>query len=161
MRAMSKALRIMLAREYEELPGTEQMKGAASIAPDASPADQVRLGLLQMLLPDLVSEVERLIVETTGNDAARSMAGGLLTYVCNPLDLIGDDQPLGRVDDAMVCALGLKRLEKLHGIKLTARASAVCEVATESMRHVSEDLRHGVEDFVADIEQSTRDARSS
>lgn len=159
MGSMSEALRTAVARDFESPNGAEQMKAAFGIAPGATPADHVRLGLLQLLLPELVSVVERVIVESSENDAARSMAGGLLTYVCNPLDIIGDDTPLGRVDDTIICALGLKRLHEKHRVELDGRARAVCEVAIESFAHLSEDLQNGIEDFIADLESSTATRR--
>jgi uncharacterized membrane protein YkvA (DUF1232 family) len=155
MSSMSDALRTVLARDFESPMGTEQMQAAAAIAPGATPADHVRLGLLQMLLPELVAVVERVIVQSSEKPAVRSMAGGLLTYVCNPLDIIGDDNPLGRVDDTVICALGLKRLRAQHGIDLDARALAVCDVAIESFANLSEDLQNSIEDFVAELESST------
>ena len=98
-------------------------------------------------------------MESADNDAARRMAGGLLTYVCNPLDIIGDDTPLGRVDDAIICALGLKRLRTKHSIDLGERTLAVCDVAIESFAHLSEDIQNGIEDFVDELESSTNTQR--
>lgn len=157
MADMAKALRGMLAREYEERPGAGQLEAGALIAPAASAADHVRLGLVQLLLPELVAAVEQVIVQSTDNASARGLAGGLLGYVCNPLDIIGDEMPLGRVDDALICALGLERLRQLHRVELEPRTEAACRVATDCLGYLSTDLQHSIEDFVADLERSTRE----
>jgi len=156
MGEMSKALRGMMARDYEARTGAEQLESGSRIAPSASPADHVRLGLLQMLLPELVAAVEQVIVQSTDNASARGMAGGLLSYVCNPLDIIGDELPLGRVDDALICAIGLERLRQLHRVELGPRTEAVCRAATDCLGYLAMDLQHSIEDFVADLERSTR-----
>ncbi len=156
MSDMSKALLGMMAREYEQRAGSDQLEAGARIAPAASAADHVRLGLVQLLLPELVAAVEKVIVQSTDNVSARGMAGGLLSYVCNPLDIIGDDMPLGRVDDALICALGLERLRSLHRVELGPRTDAVCRVAADCLGYLSTDLQHSIEDFVSELERSTR-----
>ena len=156
MSSMSKAIRGQMARDYEETAADDLMAGAANIAPDASAADHVRLSLLQLLLPDLLQAVETIIVDSDDNEATRSMAGGLLSYVCNPLDIIGDDLPLGRVDDAIICALGLKRLRELDGVVLSPHVAAACEVAESSLSCLGGDLRESIVDFTKELERSTR-----
>lgn len=161
MAMLSKALRGLLAKEYNEVVSEEQMASAATIAPRASAADHLRLGLLQLLLPDLVAAVEDVIVNSTDNAAARGMAGGLLTYVCNPLDIIGDEQPLGRVDDTIICAIGLRRLQELEHVPLPPRVEAACDVAASCLCYLSEDLQESIEEFVAELEASTRSSARS
>ena len=151
---VSRALRWMVAHDYELASLDDQMQAAATIAPHASKADHVRLSLLELLLPELVSAVESVIVASGHNEGARGMAGGLLTYVCNPLDIIGDDLPLGRVDDVLVCALGLKRLEEL-GFELPGRSAAACEVAIGCLPWLRKDVREGVAEFVASLQRRT------
>lgn len=159
MAEMSTALRGMMAREYEARSVDGQLEAGSRIAPAASAADHVRLGLIQLLLPELVGAVETVIVESTDNESVRGMAGGLLSYVCNPLDMIGDDLALGRVDDALICALGLERLRQLHRIELAPRTEAVCRVTTDCLGYLSNDLQHNIEDFISDLERSTRAKR--
>lgn len=154
MTSMSSAVRWMTMRDYEEALAEDQMEAAASIAPRASSTDHVWLGLLQLLLPELVKALEAVIVESGHHAGARRMASGLLTYVCNPLDIIGDDLPLGRVDDVLICALGLRRLEKL-GFKLTARILAVCDLAVGCLPWLRKDIRDGIEEFLGSLEADT------
>jgi uncharacterized membrane protein YkvA (DUF1232 family) len=156
MATISKALRIQLAREYEEGSADQEMNAAATIAPRASAADQVRLGMMQMLLPELVQAVEQVIVHASNKPYARAVAGGLLTYVCNPLDIIGDDQPLGRVDDALICAVGLSRLQKREHVQLTPRIQAICQMANESMAYLDDDLQESIREFLSELEASTQ-----
>jgi hypothetical protein len=134
----------------------EHLAAAAEIAPRASAADHVRLFQIQLLLPDLVAAVEKVIVESGSDDATRSMAGGLVTYVCNPLDVIGDERPLGRVDDSLVCAMGLRRLEKAHRIVLEPHVSAMCDVVLGCLGCLGEEIQESLKEFVADLDRSTK-----
>jgi uncharacterized membrane protein YkvA (DUF1232 family) len=145
----------MLGREYQDSSAEQQMEAAHAIAPRASPADHVRLGLLVLLLPELVAALERVIVGSAHHTGARGMAGGLLTYVCNPLDIIGDDLPLGRVDDVLICAIGLRRLEEEAKFALTPRVGAVCDVAAGTLPLLRKDLRDSIEEFVTSLESQT------
>lgn len=155
MASMSQAYRLQLARDYETGQWRQQMVAASEIAPEATHVERVRLTQLPLLLPDLLAAVEGVIVDAPEASPARRMAGGLLTYVCNPLDLIGDDLPLGRVDDVVICALGLQRLHERDGVQLDALVKALCEVAAGCLAHLGPELREGIEEFVADLDRST------
>ena len=155
MAAISQALRAQLAREYELAGCKGQLEAAAELAPRSKVADHARIALLPMLLPDLVAAIEGVICDAPDSAPVRGMAGGLLGYVCNPLDLIGDDSPLGRADDAIICALGLERLRELDGVSLDTATVAGCAMATSCLAQLSEELREGIMAFVADLERST------
>jgi uncharacterized membrane protein YkvA (DUF1232 family) len=163
MSSMSSAVRWMLLRAFEGVSETnaeQQMEAAASLAPRASGPDQVVLGLLQLLLPELVTALEKVIIESAHDARARRIGSGLLTYVCNPLDIIGDDLPLGRVDDVLICALGLKRLDLL-GFKLTNRNAAICELAVSCLPCMREDIRDSIGEFVASLEADSLRAEAT
>jgi uncharacterized membrane protein YkvA (DUF1232 family) len=161
MATISKALRSLVASEYSQVANEDRMKAAKGLAPDASRADQVRLGLVELLLPELVEAVERVIIESAEKPEARSMAGGLLTYVCNPLDIIGDDTPLGRLDDTIICAVGLRRIKRRDKIELAPRIEAICDVAEESFALLDQELRESIEEFLSQLEASTRGGQGS
>ncbi len=157
MAGISSAVRWMMLKSYEGARTEEQMEAAASLAPRASSADRVTLGLLELLLPELVGAVEGVIVESGHHSGARRMASGLLTYVCNPLDIIGDDQPLGRVDDVVICALGLKRLERL-GFRQSDRVVAVCELVVGCLPWLRKDVRDNIDEFITSLEADSLNA---
>jgi uncharacterized membrane protein YkvA (DUF1232 family) len=163
MSSMSGAVRWMLLRAFEgvsETNGENLMEAAASLAPRASGSQQVVLGLVQLLLPELITAVEGVILESAHDARARRIAAGLLTYVCNPLDIIGDDLPLGRVDDVLICALGLKRLERL-GFKLNDRNAAICELAVNYLPCMRQDIRDSIEEFVSSLEADSLRAEAA
>ena len=155
MPAMSHMLRGLLAQTYGEGGIGEGMAAAERIAPSAEPSARVQLCLLQLLLPDLVAAIEKIIVSATDKPRVRQVAGGLLTYVYNPLDLIGDDSPLGRVDDAIICAVGLQHLREAGEIDLDPDIAAVCDWAARSLPLLSSDLQDSIRWFVRDLEQQS------
>jgi uncharacterized membrane protein YkvA (DUF1232 family) len=158
MAAMSEMLRGLMAQEYRTTKLHDGLAAAGEIARQADPSARAQLWLLQLLLPDLVAAVEKAIVEGTTQPRVRRLAGGLLTYVYNPLDLIGDDTPLGRLDDAIICAMGLQRLAELENLQLDPHVSAICDLAVRSLSLLNDDLRSGIEWFIHDLESSTETA---
>lgn len=160
MPAMSEMLRGVLAKEYVECPAMRGIAATDAISRTIKPSARVQLWLVQMLLPDLVAAIERMIVEQSDNHPLRRLLGGLLTYVYNPLDLIGDDTPLGRVDDTIICALGLLRGAELEHVELDPDVRAMSEYAASALPSLTEDLQDAIRAFVRDLEVSTRSAKS-
>jgi uncharacterized membrane protein YkvA (DUF1232 family) len=158
MPPMSEMLRGLMAQEYKASHMKEGLAAAEKIARRAEPSARAQLCLLQLVLPDLVSAIERAIIESSDQPRVRSIAGGLLTYVYNPLDLIGDDTPLGRLDDVIICALGLQRLRELEKLELEPHVAAVCELAVRSLSLLDEELKNSIEWFIRDLESSTEPA---
>jgi uncharacterized membrane protein YkvA (DUF1232 family) len=150
-----------MAQEYRTSQLRDGLVAAGEIARHADPSARVQLWLLQLLLPDLVIAVEKAIIEANSQPRVRRLAGGLLTYVYNPLDLIGDDTPLGRLDDAIICAIGLQRLQELENITLEPHVSAICDLAVRSLSLLNDDLRDAIEWFMHDLENSTETALES
>lgn len=155
---MSHMLREHIASEYVAVDVDQALEAAGELARDADPASRAELWLMQLLLPDLVEAVEQLIIASDEQPRVRHMAGGLLTYVYNPLDLIDDDSVVGRVDDALVCALGLRRLRELERVELSPGIAACCDLADRQLRVLNADLRDGIRDFVADLERASVEA---
>lgn len=158
MPPMSEMLRGMMAQEYRALGMKEGLIAAEKIARRADPSARAQLCLVQLVLPDLVAAIEKAIVEGSDQPRVRRVAGGLLTYVYNPLDLIGDDTPLGRLDDAIICAMGLQRLQELENLELEPHVAAICDLAVRSLSLLNEELRNSIEWFVRDLESSTEPA---
>ena len=151
-------LRSFIAEQYREHTLHAAMTAAADgPLAGSTPAAQVRAALVPLLLPHLVEAVEHIIVGADDMPKVRAFAGGLLTYVFNPLDLIPDDGPLGWLDDAVVCALGLRRLTEAGSVELDQHTDAVCELVLESLPSISADLREAIERFVADLWESGTD----
>lgn len=151
---MPQMLRSEMARSYGDGSIEERLGAAAEIATSTRPAARVQLCLMQLLLPDLVSTIEKVIVDAADDPRVRRLAGGLLTYVYNPLDLIGDDSPLGRVDDAIVCARGLLRLADGFDVELSPDARAICEAAADALPLLNRSLRDAIVSFGEDLERS-------
>jgi uncharacterized membrane protein YkvA (DUF1232 family) len=152
---MTTMLRDLVAQEYRATTLRDGVLAAERIARQADASARAQLWLLQLLLPDLVAAVEKAIVDAQNQPRVRQLAGGLLTYVYNPLDLIGDDTPLGRLDDTIICAMGLQRLVELENIALEPEVSATCDLAARSLSLLNDDLREGIEWFLRDLESST------
>lgn len=155
MRAMSEVLRGEIAQEYRESQLKDGVLAAERIARRADPAAHAQLWLVQLVLPDLVAALEKAIVEGAEQPRVRHLAGGLLTYVYNPLDLIGDETPIGRLDDAIICAKGLLRLQELEGLQLDPHVAAICNLAVRALALLDDDLKNGIERFVENLEAST------
>lgn len=107
------------------------------------------------LLPDLVSALEHVIVGADDNPRARGLAGGLLSYVYNPLDIIPDDGPLGLVDDAFICALGIEELKKAGHITVDPFIQGACDLAFALVPILDPKLRDALSRFVADLVATT------
>lgn len=152
---MQNMLRNFVFEQYKSYPLERRAKAARRIAPDATPSDHLRLWLVPSLLPDLVSAVEQVIVGAEDEHYVRGFAGGLLTYVYNPFDLIEDEAPFGFADDALVCALGLQLLQEKGFIDLDADVSATCAEVSKCLPALSADLRTAIEDFVEKLSGST------
>jgi len=152
---MAKMLRAFVLETYGAATAAERFDAAEQLAPEASHADRARLALTQLLLPDLVDAIEQVIVAADDRPTARAFAGGVLTYVYNPLDLIGDDSPLGLLDDTIICALGLNHMARTGDIELDSRVAGMCELAADALPLLNADLREGIEDFVRDLALST------
>jgi uncharacterized membrane protein YkvA (DUF1232 family) len=155
MAAMSDVLRGVVAKHYQDSTLKAGLSAAEQIARPADGAARAQLWLVQLLLPDLVAAIEQAIVDGIDQPRLRRLAGGLLAYVYNPLDLIGDDTPLGRVDDAIICALGLKRLEEQEGLELPPHIGAICDLALRALPLLNDELKEGIESFVKDLVLST------
>ncbi len=158
MPAMSEMLRGMMAQEYRSTELKDGLAAAEKIARRADPSARAQLWLVQLVLPDLVAAIEKAIIEGSDQPRVRRVAGGLLTYVYNPLDLIGDDTPLGRLDDAIICAMGLQRLAELEHLSLDPHVSAICDLAVRSLSLLNGELRNSIEWFMRDLESSTEAA---
>ncbi|MCC7536786.1 MAG: hypothetical protein IT379_11260 [Deltaproteobacteria bacterium] len=153
---MSDMLRELMARELVSARLGEAVLWTDDLAANATPPQQTHLWLLQLLLPDLVAALERVIVEPGQNrHRVRRLAGGLLTYVYNPLDLVGDDMPFGHLDDTMICALGLLRLRERDHIELSAGVLAICTLVEGALPLLASDLQSAIRAFVRDLEQGT------
>lgn len=153
---MSDVLRELMARELVSARLGEAAIATDDVAPGATPAERTRLWLLQLLLPDLVAALETIIVDAGRKQHhVRRLAGGLLTYVYNPLDLIGDDTPLGRVDDTIICALGLARLRERDHIDLSPGVSAICALAESELLLLAPELQTEIRAFITDLDKAT------
>lgn len=151
---MGTMLERFVADTFRDTRIPDLMPELKRIAPSASMAERLELALLPMLLPALVGGVERVIAAAAA-PAVRGFAGGLLTYVYNPLDILGDDGALGLVDDTFVCALGLRTLQDEKLIELDDYLAGICELAMRLLPKLDEDLVESIRRFVSDLRRTT------
>lgn len=147
-------LRSFVAEQYGAAPLSETLSEAGDILTGAEPHARIRATLVPLLLPHLVEAVEHVIVAADDRPDVRGFAGGLLTYVYNPLDLLQGDGVLGWLDDAIVCALGLLKLTEEKKIELDDNTRAVVDVVTESLDALPADLRGAIENFIDSLWES-------
>ena len=153
--AMSDVLRELMARELVSARLGDATLSSDDVAPEANPAQRTQLWLLQLLLPDLVAALETIIVESPKKQHVRRLAGGLLTYVYNPLDLVGDHTQFGRVDDTIICALGLLRLYDRDHVQLSPGVLGICALAETVLPLLEPGLQDDIRAFVSDLEKAT------
>lgn len=151
MRPRRAMLRSFIAEQYAAAPLSESVAEAREALAAAEPQTRVRAILAPLLLPHLVEAVEQVIVHANDQPGVRGFAGGLLTYVYNPLDLLQGDGLIGWLDDALVCAMGLRKLEDEALVELDEQTHAAVDVVLESLASLTPELRAAVEGFVADL----------
>jgi len=118
----------------------------------ATAAQKISLAQAPLLLPDLASLLEVIIVQADDHPEIRAYAGGLLTFVYNPLDFIGDEPPAGLVDDTVVCALGLRKLADEGTVELDPVADGLVSSVAELVGYLKQDLLSAITDFVEELE---------
>lgn len=151
-------MRRILSQLVIEAYGTTPLSSRASrleeIAPEASAAERVQLGLLPMVLPDLVRALEQLMVTYDPGAPSRAFASGLLTYVYNPLDIMPDEDVLGFIDDALICARGLLQLQSEHGVVLESGLVGMCQWALALEGKLDPGLQRRLDAFMENLLQS-------
>lgn len=153
---MGKMLQRYVSDAFRDQPISSLRERLTAIAPSASNAQRIELGMLPMLLPDLERVLQRLIVSVKDDDAARGFAGGLLSYIYNPLDILPDDDgPIGLLDDTFVCAVGLMKLAERSTFVHDEFTRGICELVTSLLPALDAGLRDSIERFVADLLQAT------
>ena len=71
----------------------------------------IRFRQLLINFPELVKLLYRLLKDSRVSKLDKSILGGIVLYVLNPMDLVPDGIPLlGQIDDVHLLALGLIRL---------------------------------------------------
>jgi len=115
-------------------------------------AHKVSLAQAPLLLPDLVSFLESIIVQADDQPRIRAYAGGLLTFVYNPLDFIGDEPPAGLVDDTVVCALGLRKLAEEGTVELDPVVDGLVSSVAGLVGYLGQDLLSAITGFVEELE---------
>lgn len=118
----------------------------------ATVAHKVSLAQAPLALPDLISLLEGAIVQAEDYPKIRAYAGGLLTFVYNPLDFIGDEPPAGLVDDVIVCALGLRKLAEEGTVQLDPIADGLVRSIAELSGYLRQDLLSAITEFVEELE---------
>ena len=84
--------------------------------------DELRLGELLRLLPDVLRLVHRLARDDTLPRGVRVRLWLLLAYLAMPIDLVPDVVPvLGHADDAIVVVLVLRSVVRRAGAEAVAR----------------------------------------
>lgn len=119
-----------------------------AVMPDATVAQRLAAAQVPMLLADLVDAIEAIVVLATELPQVRGFAGGLLTYVYNPLDLVQADGVSGWIDDAIVCAVGVRRLHREGVVALDEGTLALCDSACASEPRLSNELRESIAIFI-------------
>jgi uncharacterized membrane protein YkvA (DUF1232 family) len=141
-------LRTFIAESYATQPLREIAAEFEEVMPDSTPADRLRCAQAPLLLADLVDAVEQVVVKSDDDAHVRGYAGGLLTYVYNPLDLLDADGAVGWLDDTIVCAEGLRRLHDGSHIQLDDSTLGLCDVARACEELLDDTLRGAIRDFV-------------
>lgn len=153
---MGKMLHRYVSDAYRDHPLSTLNDRLRELAPRGTPAQLTQIALLPMLLPALVAKLEQIIVLSDEDPAARGLAGGLLSYVYNPLDIIPDDEgPLGLLDDVVICAIGLTALASGERWKLDEITSGACECVVALVPSLAPDLAQALKDFVAQLIDAT------
>jgi len=116
---------------------------------------QVRATLVPLLLPHLTEAIEQVIANQQNSPLSRQFAQALLSYVLNPLDLFSGDGFFSWLDDVMICALGLSRLEQIDLVDLDPHTAACCQVALELLPVLPDPLRDAIEAHVTQAWQKT------
>jgi len=144
-------LRSFIAESYAEQPVVLVAEDLKALLPTTSPEQRLAAALIPMLLPDLVDAVERVVVGANDSPQLRGFAGGLLTYVYNPMDLVQADGVVGWVDDAVVCAEGLHQLHERGAVELDEAAQALCTKARAPLGSMAPDLNAAIHQFLSGL----------
>ncbi|MCZ7679786.1 MAG: hypothetical protein M5U28_13895 [Sandaracinaceae bacterium] len=148
-------LRAFIAESYAAQPVHEIAAQLVDVMPSASAADRVRAAQVPVLLADLVDIVEQVVIKADENAHVHGFAGGLLTYVYNPLDLLTAEGIVGWLDDTIVCAVGLRRLHDDGLAQLDEPTLALCDVAREAREHLNPELASAIADFIEALWQNS------
>lgn len=149
MPARRDMLRSFIGAQYGAAPlnsDSEVLK--AEMFDNPSPDTLLRATTVPLLLPHLVDAIEQIIIHPEAPDRVRAYAGGLLTYVYNPLDLFQHEELVGWIDDAVVCALGLQKLADAEAIEVDSFTASVCRTCCDVLPEMKADLREGIKQFV-------------
>lgn len=147
-------LRDFIARQFAAESLTDAMERLKQHLPTASESDLLNAALAPLMLPDLVDAIEGIILAADDSPNARAFAGGIMTYVYNPFDLIQDEGLAGWIDDTVVSGLGLRALESHYQIVLNERYRALYERAIQPMSFMHDDVKEAIENFIDGLVQS-------
>jgi hypothetical protein len=150
---MNSYLRRFVLDSYLDKTLTDVIRKLESVTSEsATLAHKISLAQAPLLLPDLVSLLEGVVVQADDHPKIRAYAGGLLTFVYNPLDYIGDDPPAGLVDDVIVCALGLMKLAEEGTVQLDPTVEGVVRSTAGLAEYLKQDLLSAITEFVEELE---------
>lgn len=133
----------------------QEQKGVVDEAADVE--HRIQIAYAPMMLADLVEAMESVVVSADDEPGVRGYAGGILSYVYNPLDFISVEGPVGLVDDTIICAMGLLHLEDNGKIEMDVTISALAHRAARLVEHLDQKISAAIKDFVANLESSLPD----
>lgn len=153
---MNNLLQSYVTSAYNNHPISSLGERLTTIAPNASATQRIQLAMLPILLPELEQAIRKLIIDAKDDVKLRGFAGGLLSYVYNPLDFLAeDDSPIGLIDDTFICALGLLKLMDTYPPSKDELTWAACNLVASLLSAVDNSLREAIESFVSGLEQTT------
>lgn len=118
---------------------------------------RIEIAFAPMMLPDLVEAVESVVVQAEDDPNVRGYAGGILSYVYNPLDFVDVDAPVGLIDDVIICAMGLMHLDRSGKIEMDSIIGALAHRTARLVEHLDQNLATAIKDFVENLESSLPD----
>lgn len=148
MRQRRDMLRHFIAESYAEQSITAIVGDLRAHLPDADVVALTRAALVPVVLPDLVEAIETVVLGADKRPHLRGYAGGLISYVYNPLDIIQAEGVVGWIDDTVIAAMGLLKLGETEAVELDPVIRASCELAAATLPELGAPVRGAIEELV-------------
>ena len=155
---MRQFLRKYIIESFTNKTITELLQEQQGVVDEAADLEhRIQIAYAPMMLPDLVAAMESIVVSAEDDPRVRGYAGGILSYVYNPLDFISVEGPVGLVDDTIICSMGLLNLERSGKIEMDGTVSAMAHRAARLVEHLDQKISAAIKDFVENLESSLPD----
>jgi len=152
---MRQFLRKYIIESFTNKSITDLLKEQQGVVDEAADLEhQIQIAYAPMMLPDLVEAMESVVINADDEPGVRGYAGGILSYVYNPLDFISVEGPVGLVDDTIICAMGLLHLESSGKIEMDGTVSALAHRAARLVEDLDQKISAAIKDFVENLETS-------